>query len=160
MRRLFVIMTASVLLIALLIIIFPNKSNLSDKIIKYIDNKGDKNNVSIIKLNEITGFKWDKMLIYQVGSSRKAISKALGVEYKDSVDLMSGIIFVYNNKIVYEERIPYNPERPGKLNWYPGNGFDTPNYRVFTSDDAIFRGSSNKIDGKTYYKVEPLKTNQ
>jgi hypothetical protein len=43
------------------------------------------------------------MLIYQVGSSTTAISEALGVEFKDSVDLMSGIVFVNKNKIVYKE---------------------------------------------------------
>ena len=160
MRRLYLLLSVLALLIVILIFAFSNRSNLSNKIIKFIDNNCDVNNICILKIAEVTDFSWDKMLVYQVGSSNLEISEALGVEYKNLVDLMSGIVFVYQNKIVYKESIPYNPERPSKLLIYVGGIFGEPNNRVFTPHDAIFEASRREKDGQFYYKIAPQTINQ
>ena len=153
-------MIALVLLGVLFYILLSDRNNnLSDKIINYIDYNADESNICTLDMNEITDFKWDKMLFFGVGSNNTEISNALGVEYKDSTDLVSGIVFVYNNKIVYKESIPYNPDHPSKLLLYVGNMFGEPSYRVFTPNDAIFKGSRREKKGEFYYKIEPHKTN-
>jgi len=67
--------------------------NLRDDIIKTIDDKCVNNNTCQIRMKDITNFKWDKVVIFQVGSSSEEVSKALGFEYNKSTDLISGIIF-------------------------------------------------------------------
>lgn len=156
MKRFHILLISVVLLVILFFVVLSNKNHLSDRIIKFIDNNYDENNICILRMKEITDFKWDKMLIYQVGSSETAISEALGVEYKDSVDLMSGIVFVYENKIIYKQSIPYNPDHPSELLLFVGDIFREPNYRVFTPDDASFEGSRWEKNGQFYYKIVPI----
>ena len=154
MKGLHILLIVLVLSVVIIIAVLPNGSSLSNRIVKFIDNNCDDNNVCIINMVEITDFKWDKMLIYQVGSSTTAISEALGVEFKDSVDLMSGIIFVNKNEIAYKESIPYNPECPSELLLHVGAIFGEDNNKVFTPNDAIFKGSRREKDGKFFYKIE------
>ena len=159
LKRLYALLIALVLMVVIIIVALSNRSSLSNKIIKFIDNNCDKNNACFIKMLEITDFEWDKMLIYQVGSSTTEISEALGVEFKDSVDLMSGMVFVKENKIVYNQSIPYNPERPSKLLLHVGGIFREDNNKVFTPNDAIFKGSRIEKEGQLFYKIEPLYSN-
>lgn len=125
---------------------------LSQRIVETIDNKCDQGNgYCNVPIAEITDFKWDKMAIFGVGSSNKEVSEALGVEYEDSTDLMTGIVFAYNNKIVYKEDIPYNPERPSKLwitiEYVPGE----PACMSYTPDNAVLIGTKKKGDNRFYY---------
>ncbi|BBH21381.1 hypothetical protein Back11_27260 [Paenibacillus baekrokdamisoli] len=130
-----------------------DKSTLSDQIIKEIDSKCMMNDYCNISLQEITTFKWDKMAIFQVGSSNSQISKALGVEYKGPTDLMTGMIFVLNNQIVYEEKIPYDPEHPSKLQILIERKPNEPSCVSFTLKNAVVQGEKEKIDGVTYYSI-------
>jgi hypothetical protein len=110
MKKLFkisIIFILAVITIGLFNVNQRKKTNIGEKIINIIDNKCGQNNSCNFMMNEITNFKWDKMLIYDLGSSNFEISKALGVEYKDSVDLASGLVFVYDNKIIFKEKALY-----------------------------------------------------
>lgn len=148
-----------VVILILLVIIFKkyisNEDKLSNKIMWYIDNNCYNSNTCILSMKEITDFEWDKMLMYQVGSSNTEISDLLGVEFKDSIDLSSGIIFIVNNKIVYEEHIFYHPEKPYKLLLYVGRMYGQPKYGVYTPNNAVFDGSRTEINGNFYYKIAP-----
>jgi hypothetical protein len=147
----------SFILIPILFIYTPkNESKLSDKIIEYIDKNCDENNTCKISISDITNFKWDKMLMYQVGSSNTEISKLIGTEFKDDLDLTSGLIFVYNNKIVYKEQIPYNPDKPNKLLLYIGILYGQPEYGTFTPSNAILEGTRREENGKIYYAIAPF----
>jgi hypothetical protein len=134
-------------------------TNMSKEITNLIDNKSGQSNSCTFMMNEITSFKWDKMLIYDLGSSNSEISKTLGVDYKDSVDLVSGLVFVYDNKVVFKEKSLYYPEHPNKLKYSVGNNPGESSCRLFTQKNAIFKGSKEKIDGVYYYEIKPLKTN-
>lgn len=152
----FVFAILSIVVILLYINIFINKNSLSKKIEKYIENNSDENSECKFNMSEITDFKWDKMLIYQVGSSNKEISDLLGVHFNDSVDLASGIIFICNNKIVYKEQLYYNPERPYRLLLFIGTMYGQPDYGIYTPSNALFEGSRRESDGKMYYKIAPI----
>lgn len=160
MKKTFLIMIAIiVILITLICMLFLNKQKLSDNISDFINTNCDENNVCTFNMNEITDFKWDKMLMYQVGSSSYKIGKALDIDFKESVDVSSGIIFVYENKIVYNEQITFDPDRPSKLFFYPGPVIGENEYRVFTINDSIFEGR-RKTDGKNIcFTIIPIETN-
>ncbi|AIQ14544.1 hypothetical protein [Paenibacillus durus] len=121
---------------------------MSDKI---IDSKCSTNNTCVISIDDFTDFEWDKMVFFQVGSSNTEISNALGIEYTGQTDLMSGMIFVLKNKVVHEERVPYDPEHPNKLQYTIEKKPKDPNYVIFTSKKAELEGKREKIDGVLYY---------
>ncbi|MFD2332525.1 hypothetical protein ACFSR7_24980 [Cohnella sp. GCM10020058] len=64
---------------------------------------------------------------------------------------MSGIVFVFDSKIVAEVSIPYEPERPEKLQFSLKKKLDDPNCASFSLETAIFKAQKEMIDGKTYY---------
>jgi hypothetical protein len=157
MRKYFIVFTIIAVFTILLIMLSLSRNSLSDRVTKYIDKNISNDNYCTLSMRDITKFKWDKMLIYQVGSSKKAISDKLGVEFQDSVDLMSGMVFVYNNKIVYKESSPYNPEKPSKLIIHVGDLFGELNNLVLVPDTAVFKCIKFEKDGKDYYEIMPLK---
>ncbi|WP_010681098.1 hypothetical protein [Acetivibrio cellulolyticus] len=133
-------------------------NKISDKIIELIDKQSVKDeSVCNISIKEVADFEWDKMAIFKVGSSNKEISELLGVQYNDSVDLTSGIIFVSKNKIVYKEEILYNPEIPSKLSVSLDEQQPELNCIVYTPDNAILKGTRKKVDGEYYYNISNIK---
>lgn len=133
-------------------------NNLSEMIIKAIDKNAGQSNTCSITMKEITTFEWDKMVIFDTGTSNIEVSKALGVEYKDSVDLMSGMVFVFKNKIVYQIRIPNNPDRPNKFNIVVNSHPGKSSCIAYSPDDAIFEGTKKTVDGQLYYHISPYET--
>ncbi|OKP94986.1 hypothetical protein [Paenibacillus sp. P46E] len=129
------------------------EKSLSDQIMHIIDDKCNLSEICDISLNEITTFKWDKVVVFQVGSSSEEISNALGAKYEGSTDLMSGLIFVLDNKIVYEEMIPYQTERPTNLQIFIDKKANKLNNVVLSFDDAILKGSKEKLDNVSYYSI-------
>jgi hypothetical protein len=151
----FFVLTSLILILVFVIDNPTNEIKLSDKITEYIDNNCGESNACKLTMSDITNFKWDKMLLYQVGSSNTEISQLIGVEFNDSLDLSSGMIFVHNNKIVYKEQIIYNPDKPYKLLLFIGALYGQPEYGIFTPDNATFEGTRMEENGKTYYKINP-----
>lgn len=133
------------------------EKSLSDQIIRIIDDKCSLGKVCDISLKEITTFKWDKVVVFQVGSSSKEISDALGFKYEGSTDLMSGLIFTLDNKVVYEEMIPYQTERPNNLQVFIDKKVNEPNNVVLNFNDAILKGNKDKVDDITYYSINANK---
>lgn len=136
-----------------------SESALSELIIGEIDSKCVIDGSCDIALQDVTTFKWDRVVLFQVGSSGEEVSKALGIKYKESTDLMTGIIFALGSEIVYEERIPYNPEQPSKLQIVIDKQSGTVNCVRYKNVNAVVKGQIDKIDGVLYYsinaKVEP-----
>lgn len=131
------------------------KTKLSQKIINVIDENCKQEGSCTFSINDIADFKWDKMVVFDVGSERSDISNALGVEYKEPIDLMSGMVFVYNNEIVYNEMFHEDPDKPN------GFAFDFDNVQrkniwSFTPNNSNVEGIKSDIDGKYYYGIEPV----
>jgi len=74
--------------------------------------------------------------------SSDEIEGALGIEYDKCLDMSSGIIFVKNKKIVYEERFieKYDAVEPQQSNFivhsYKNNN-NKPKVKIFTRDDVF-----------------------
>lgn len=139
--------------ITLIILICQNDKSLSSQIKLIIEDKCNSSDICDISLEEITSFKWNKVLVFQVGSSSKDISNALGAKYEGSTDLMSGLIFELDNKIVYEELIPYQAEQPINLQIFIDKKVNKTNNVVLSFDDAILKGSKERVDHATYYSI-------
>lgn len=120
---------------------------LTKNIVKAIDNEGGENGTCQIRMKDVTNFKWDKMVMYGLSSSNEEVSKALGVAYDVPTDLVSGLVFAYNHKIVGEEIVPYYPEYPNRLQYWT-RGESTSFCLSFTPDNAIFEGSREKREKK------------
>jgi hypothetical protein len=135
--------------------------DINEKIIDLIDKKSGNKNYCTFNMCEVTNFNWDKMLVYDLGSSNLEISKALDIEYKESVDLMTGLLFVNDNKIIFKEQVLYDPEHPNKLQYIVKdcNNNVEPSYRLFLRENAIFKGIKSEVDGVYYYRIEPFNTN-
>lgn len=129
------------------------KTSLSEKIINEIDGNCKINGTCVITMKEITDFKWDKMVVFGVGTSAVEVSQALGLEYTGSTDLMSGMIFVLNNKVVHEELEPYYPEQPSQLQYAVTKKQLEPNCVSYTVDEANLLAIKEEIDGRYYYQI-------
>lgn len=153
LRKIFVLLIISVLLVGC-----NNSGNdFSNKIIKTIDGKCEKGGSCTFKMSDITDFRWDKLVVYGLGSSQKEISRALGVRYKDSVDMTSGMVFVYKGKIVKKLKMTYNPDypgRPSKLSISNRNKPNAPTFRLITKGSDTFLGIKEEIGGVYYYNLE------
>lgn len=153
MKKILILFSILSIVIVIIVISFgANNIELSREIMNYIDSNYDEEESIIISIDEITDFKWDRMLVFHVGSSQKGISEALGVEFNESVDLMIGAVFVYDNEIVYTEIMPYSYESPNKFVYYFRKPAD-PMYKIFSPDNAIFEIIRRKKNGQFYYKL-------
>lgn len=155
MKKSYLMMFGISIIIVLLIIINQVKENnkISNKIIDYIDEHCDKDNSCLFTMDDIIDFKWDKLLMYKIGSSNNEISKLLGVEFNKSVDVSVGIVFVYRGRIVYQERKTSNVELPEDLTFYIGNVNELPQYMVNTPSEAYYKGVRECYNGKYYYSI-------
>lgn len=106
-----------------------------------------------ISLKEVSAFKWDKVIVSQAGSSDEETSNPLGVKYEAPMDLMTGLIFVLDKKIVHEEAIPYQTGHTSNVQIFLGKNAKDPNCVALTYDDAVLKGSKEELDGVTYYSI-------
>ena len=68
----------------------------------------------IIDLSTAMNFNWDTMHYYSGSNSLEEINAGLGFELKDFVDVGDRVIFLYNDKYVYQKVWHYNPEYPAE----------------------------------------------
>jgi hypothetical protein len=122
-------MIIALVLLMLLVTGCQQESSLSDRMIQTIDHNSDVNGDYDISVKEITSFKWDKMVIFQVGGSDEEISNALGVKF------------------------PYQTEHPANLQIFIEKNAKASNCVAFSYDNAVLEGSKKELDGVTYYSI-------
>lgn len=66
---------------------------------------------------------------------------------------MSGLIFELVNKIFYEELIRYQAEQPTNLQVIIDKKVNKTNNVVLSFDDAILKGSMERVDNVIYYSI-------
>ncbi|MBQ6569123.1 MAG: hypothetical protein IJL87_02580 [Clostridia bacterium] len=132
---------------------------LKQTVIDYVNKNGGES-ITEIDLSELTLFEWDKAMVFKYPTSAQTIEQCLSVKYEKSLDLVSGIIFVSGDKIIYEERFKSNYKGvdalPPEFFIYHNADINAkPNYRVFDTKDDIFICEKNTSDGYTYYVLKP-----
>ena len=137
---------------------------ISNKIINQIEQNIELNNIEKpmqefeeyakceIKMTDFTTFKWDKLLIFGQNITEEHINQILGINIKDSIGFKHGMIFLYNNNIVYKEYYKSGIENPVRFSISP---HQTPSngYAIFTPENAIFYGCKYIYNTKDYYSV-------
>lgn len=146
-----------ILMLSIVLLTGCNTMNnkINEKLIKAIDEKCGQNDSCAISIKEITNFEWDKVAIFGIGGSNSEISKLLGVNYNDSVDLKSGIIFVLKDNIVCKQDYSYNPEihDNNKIFIFLDKKPYDPNCFILTPDKSIIKGYRRKVDRLYYYMI-------
>ena len=138
-----------------LIIFFNKNTKVSQKIMTYYNKQEGKN--FEIKLSDYTNFEWDTVIIYKTPTSKKELFELAGIDYKNELDLQSGMIFVKNNDIIYEEFFETNFENPYKFIIYPYEDVNSNNkINKFSKEEAIFRGEKIKHNNESRYILKPV----
>ena len=155
MKKLFFILPIIFISISIIafLILFNNNTKVSKKIINYC-NKQEANTFEL-KISDYTNFDWDKIIIYVTPTSRKELLEFSGIDYKKSLDLKSGMIFVKDKKIVYEEYFETDFESPYKFIIHP---YKDSNNKInqFTKDTAIFNVEKIKWENENRYALTPM----
>jgi len=124
---------------------------LAHKIMNKIDQLADADGKCVIDIAELTDFDWDTMVVidYYCSSEQiKEIPKAIKLKEKG---VWSQLIFLKDNKVVYEEAYRASVETSYKFNLffeYGGQGF-----KVFTPETAQIRGLRNTERKNIYYSL-------
>ena len=82
----------------------------------------------------------------------------VGIDYKNELDLQSGMIFVKDKKIVYEEYFETDFESPYKFIIYPYEDINSNNkIQKFSTDEAIFKVERINYKNENRYILKPTK---
>ncbi len=155
-KRISIILIIICISIMALIIIFAKNTKVSEKIIDYC-NKQENSNFKI-KITDYTDFDWESLIIYKNPTSKQELSEFAGIDYKNELDLQSGMIFVKDNKIIYEEYFKTDFESPYKFIIYPYEDINSSNkIQQFSIDEAIFKVEKIKYKNENRYTLKPIK---
>ena len=149
MKKAFVLIMLIAFVLSILFLQRCNKESkkIATAVIAYMDENVAEN-PRTIRLSDITDFEWDKMLVFRYPTTNEEIKDALGVDYDSSLDLVSGVIFVKNNKIVYDETFDIHFDAPPIFSMYPNRDINAkPKYKVFTIETAVLECERVYIGG-------------
>ena len=117
----------------------------------------EKNNFEI-KISDYTNFDWESLIIYKTPTSKQELFEYVGIDYKNELDLQSGMIFVKDKKIVYEEYFETDFESPYKFIIYPYEDINSNNkIQKFSTDEAIFKVERINYKNENRYILKPTK---
>ncbi len=137
-----------------LIIVSNNNTKVSEKIIKYCNKQ--KENSFELKLADYTNFDWDNVIIYKNPISKQDLLEFTGIDYKNELDLQSGMIFINDKKIVYEEYFETDFETPYKFIIYPYEDINSKDkINQVSIDKAIFKVERIKYKNENRYVLKP-----
>lgn len=125
----------------------------------------------IIDMSDLTDFEWEQCIVYRPGTQTKDIQEIFHVNYNTYLDLCSGIIFINNNEVVYEEffkDIEYDfTNKTPKFLIYPYGENESPQtkYAGFEKTEAKFKCVKKYHEhnglfgdkGYDYYRLYPIK---
>jgi uncharacterized lipoprotein NlpE involved in copper resistance len=116
----------------------------------YIDKNCDNGSANVI-LSDLTDFDWERALVFEYPTTQKEIEDAIGIKYTKSLDLVSGIIFVKEGKIVYDETFSKDFDGKSEFFVYANIGStNRPKLKVFGSG-AVFKCGKEKSKQYGYH---------
>lgn len=160
MKRKILLAVAIVICISIIsiIVITSNHQRLSNKITDYCDKNTQIS--SEIKLSDFTDFEWDNVIIYRYPVTAKEISEFAGIDYEKALDIQSGMIFVKNGKVVYEEEFETDFESVSPFMIYPYADINSEfKINSFSIEDAVFISEKIRYDNENRYILKPLSGN-
>lgn len=146
----------------LLFFIIAGRSRIIQNKVKKIMKNYNVDTEVVIDMSDLTDFEWEQCIVYSAGTQTKDIQDAFHVNYNTVLDINSGIIFVSNNEVVYEEFIDdavYFDTIP-PFNIFPTglNDDSRIKYAGFEKDEAKFICIKKDYNGKGhyYYRLYPV----
>ncbi|RKR84893.1 hypothetical protein BDD43_5146 [Mucilaginibacter gracilis] len=114
------------------------------------DCKGAAN--CIVKIADLTSFKWDGLCVFNTPLPKQDVETALGVPYPDYEEGTRPLIFFYQGKIVYSENNPNGLIKgtPGQVIYDYAVGL---HYGVYNPQNAVFNVKVEKGGPKTFYSM-------
>lgn len=110
-----------------------------------------------MNINDFVDFEWDYMIIYKNPTSASDIKEIAGIIYEKELDLESGMIFVKDNKIIYEETFKTDFETPYQFIIYPYQDVNSKlNVNKIEKEKAMFSGKKIKYNNENRYTFYPL----
>lgn len=81
-------------------------------IIQRIDTLTEQGEKCVFKLSDVTRFKWDEVVYFEYPVSSADISRAAGINYTKSTDLLER--FIYRGRVVWEDVVSIVTGSSGK----------------------------------------------
>ncbi len=140
----------TILLLFIFLMINGCNKNLQQQIINDIEDSCKKKEC-IVRMDNITNFQWDSMIVFTPSAGPNTYSK-LGIDY--AIDDQLIMAFYKSRHIVYIRDELYDPEKPRKLSFeLPFNKSD---YKILPRDSAIFRVKKENVSGENLYVLIPI----
>lgn len=145
-----------------LLILFINagRSRIIQNRVKKIMENYNVDTEVVIDMSDLTDFEWEQCIVYSVGTQTADIQEVFHVNYNTVLDINSGIIFVSNDEVVYEEFIDdavYFDTIPPFIIFPTGRNDDSRiKYAGFERDKAKFICIKNYYDNHYYYRLYPV----
>lgn len=141
--------------VGLAIILNMNNKSVSQDIIDYYNNHKDL--TFQLKLTDFTDFEWDHVIIYKNPVTEKDIYEITGIDYHQNIDLQSGMIFIKDKEIVYEEVFQTDFESPYVFVIYPDTDVNSKiKVHQFSREQAVFQGEKIIYDNENRYVFKPI----
>lgn len=106
-----------------------------------------------IIIDQLTDFKWDKLMVSNGYLSPEQIEAAIGMDYPYWKNNTRPMIFLYKNKIIYHENNEDNVEHILN-NQVVFHHPDSVKYQIFTPKTAIFRAKRVEVSyGDHYFEL-------
>ena len=154
-KKIFVVIVIFIFIIVAMILMSHRNQKISNKI-RTVYNKTEQTTFEV-RLSDFTDFEWDNVVIYSYPITQKELSEIIGINYKKEPDLQSGMIFIKNKKIVYEELFENNFETPSHFIIYPFKNINSDiKVKNFLKDEAVFRGEKIYYNGENRYILKPF----
>ena len=130
--------------------------NKKHKLLNEMNERYTKEGNFTLSLTDITDFDWDSCIVYTAGTTSNDIRTAYGVEYDTVLDINSGIVFIKNNKAVYEEFFDNNTDSSGLVIWpCPSGAQKQKKNELFEKDKAKFECAAYKKGKKLHFSLHP-----
>ncbi len=145
-----------VLAVAIILVFNQNPKSVSSKIMDYYDKTDDTN--FQVNLYDYTDFEWDNVIIYKNPATEKEINETAGINYGKEPDLCSGMIFIKNNKVVYDEVFETDFESPFAFVIYPDIDINSQvKANKISKEAAIFNAEKVIYNDKSRYILTQTK---
>ena len=123
-------------------------------IIDEIETSG--NDECMVELKTVTNFEWDRAIIasadfFAMGYSSETLEDIWKIEYDPQSDFRSRILFVKDNKVVYEESYAASIEESAKFNISVSPSLDY--YCILPYDDSFVFVTKEKNKSSTCYSL-------
>ena len=123
-------------------------------IIDEIETSG--NDECMVELKTVTNFEWDRAIIasadfFAMGYSSETLEDIWKIEYDPQSDFRSRILFVKDNKVVYEESYAASIEESEKFNISVSPSLDY--YCILPYDDSFVFVAKEKHKSSTCYSL-------